>query len=420
MSSVSGLGYAPSVTPADIEWVWAGNVSATGATINARSDGTPTLLYGTDAGLTDPDNLSGTEGNDDVWSFDLSGLSADTVYYYSFVGWGLTATFRTFPTEGTAHSFSIAAASCAGQSGGDYEVGDVSNTPTLDHIAARDLALFIHLGDRGYPDITTDSVSAFRTNYNANMAMTKQAALHRAMPVAYVWDDHDFGDNNSHAATASKPAAQTVYREHVPHWTLPSASGIYQTFVIGRVRFILIDGRSFKSNPSDTDDSSKTLLGATQKQWVKDTLDNSTEPVVVLDVAVPWNATSSLPDSWGGYSTERQELAEFFEDNSHTERLWLLHGDMHAIMGDDGANTQFDPGSANDGPPLSGFAPMDAGATTYSGTYTISPSTDSKQQYGTLEFTDTGSQITVTARAYEVAGIGSESEAWNFSKVYTG
>lgn len=423
-----GSGYSPDVfvEPITVSSVWTGNVSATGCTVKARSTNAAsmTLRYSTASNLAGYSTTTGTEGSDDVWSFTLSGLSTNTRYYYGLAGDtnAHIATFKTFPTAGTAHSFSIAAASCAGHDQGEYRTGVVANSPAFDRIAARDLALFIHLGDRGYADITTNTPASFRTNYNNNMTMARQLALHKAMPVAYVWDDHDFGDNNSDTNEASKPAAQSVYREHVPHWTVPAAS-IYQSFVIGRVRFMLLDGRSNKSPNGDTDNASKTILGATQKQWLKDTLDASTEPVVVLHVCVPWNGSGvTLPDSWGNYSTERQELAEFFEDFGHTERLWLLHGDMHAILGDDGTNTQYDPGAITDGPPLTGFSPLDAGATTYSGTYTISPSTDTKQQYGTLEFVDTGSQITVTGRAWEVNGTTSEAAAWvtPISKVYTG
>ena len=70
-----GIGFAPAVAVADIELAWAGNVSTSAATVKVRSSGTPTLLYGTDAELVDPASLSGTEGSDDIWTFNLSGLA---------------------------------------------------------------------------------------------------------------------------------------------------------------------------------------------------------------------------------------------------------------------------------------------------------------------------------------------------------
>jgi phosphodiesterase/alkaline phosphatase D-like protein len=413
-----GRGFSPAVQTADVEFAWSGNVTTTTATVKCRSTGTPTLLYGTDPALVDPDNLSGTEGSDDVWTFSLSGLSANTAYYFTFVGWGITGKVKTFPSSG---SFTIAAASCAGHPGvgnAEYITGaaQTSDSPAFDRIADRDPALFIHLGDFHYRDIATNSPSSFRTAYQDVLANARQAELYRNVPFAYIWDDHDYGANDSDGSSASKPAAQQVYREYVPHWTVPAAS-IYQTFTIGRVRFILLDVRSERSPNAATDNASKSMLGTVQKQWLKDTLDAATEPCIVICSGSAWN--SSLSDAWGSFSTERQELAEFFEDFGHTDKLWILHGDIHAIMGDDGTNTQYDPGSANDGPPLTGFAPLDGGATTLSGTYTEPASLNRKQQYGTLTFTDTGTQITVTARAYEVNG-ASEVEAWSLAKVYPG
>lgn len=414
-----GSGYAPSVYTADIEFAWVGNVTTSSATVKARSTGEPTLLYATNVDLVDPSMVSGTEGSDEVWTFDLSGLDAETTYYWTFPGWLESGKVRTFPTSG---NFTVAAASCAGQPGvgkAEYITGpaQTSDSPAFDRIRDRDPALFIHLGDLHYRDLNTTLQANYWTAYRDVMANDRQHTLYRNVPLAYVWDDHDFGPNNSDGTYTGKSAAQAAYRTYVPHYTLDSGSLIYQTFTVGRVRFILLDVRSERSPNGNTDNSSKTMLGTTQKQWLKDTLDDATEPCIVLCTIGPWNG--SLEDNWGSFSTERQELAEYFEDNGHTDKLFLVHGDIHGVMGDDGTNTQWDPGSVNDGPPLVGFAPLDAGVTTYSGTYTEPASTDSNQQYGTLEFVDTGTQITVTAQAWAVDG-SDESQVFSIQKVFTG
>ena len=412
-------GYTPVVTPITVSSVWAGGVTDTTATVKARSTASAaTLRYSTDPGLAGASSVAGTEGSDDVFAFALTGLSPETRYYYGFAGSSVTGTFRTFPVEGDIFSFLLATASCAGEVGGDYEVGTVANTPAFDRIVDQDPYLFIHTGDRGYPDITTNSPASFRTNYNANMAMSKQLALHQAMAVDYVWDDHDFGNNNSDGTSASKPAAQSVYREHVPHWTLPHADMIYHSYAIGRVRFIIIDPRSARTPQTDPDNSSKTILGATQKTWLKAELLAATEPVIMLMTGSPWIGTTSNP-TWGLYSTERAEMAEFFEDNNLTDRLFLFSGDQHFNAGDDGTNSQYDTGSANPGPPVVVFAPMDSAFTTDDGTWSEGIHKDTKQQYGTIQFEDTGLQITVTARAYAVSG-ASESLAFTLSKVFPG
>jgi phosphodiesterase/alkaline phosphatase D-like protein len=419
-----GTGFAPpgppEPDPVTVTFAWVGAVTSSGATVKARSaDATAmTLRYSLNSDLSNYLTAVGTEGNDEVWTFVVSGLSANTLYYYGFAGSDLEGQVRTFPSGES--SFVIAAGSCAGQTNqAQYVTGAArtSDSPAFARILDRDPALFIHLGDLHYKDINTNNVASFRSAYRDVLANDRQHDLYRQVPFAYIWDDHDFGANDSNGSSASKPAAQTAYRDYVPHYTVPAAA-IYQTFVIGRVRVILLDVRSERTANTATDNSAKTMLGATQKAWFKSTLSAATEPVILVAMGSSWNAT--LPDSWGSFSTERQELAEYFEDNDLTDRIILLHGDIHGVLGDDGENTQWDPGSSNDGPMLLGFAPLDGNSTTYTGTYQEGPTLTTRQQYGTLSFVDAGATITVTANAWASSGTSSESEVFEVVKVFAG
>lgn len=426
--TVGGLDYAgTTVLPMTVQWAWVGGVSDDSAKVKARiaDSTTATLRYSTSPTLTSYSTASGTEGNDEVFTFTLSGLAADTTYYYGFAGSTVTGKFRSFPTEGEAASFSIATASCAGEppDGGSADYigpGNTSNTPVFAHVVTRDPLMFLHLGDRGYPDISTNNVPAFRDNYNENMQNANQLAMHLAMAVDYVWDDHDFGANNSSGASASKPAAQSVYREHVPHWTLPSGSLIYHTYVIGRVRFIICDARSERSSHGATDNSSKTVLGATQKQWLKDGLLAATEPLIVVATINPWIGTGG--NSWGIYSTERAELAEYLEDNNLTERVLLLSGDNHFVAADDGTNSQYDTGSSDPGPVVAQFASMDGAFSANDGTWSEGIFKVRRQQYGTLDFADDGTEITVTVKGWALSASpgATEAELFSLQHVYTG
>ena len=46
--------------------------------------------------------------------------------------------------------------------------------------------------------------------------MGRQQALWAAAPLAYIWDDHDFGVNNADATGAGVDAAAALYRSRVP------------------------------------------------------------------------------------------------------------------------------------------------------------------------------------------------------------
>ena len=412
-------GYTPNPPddpdPITVTSFWVGDVADDGAQVRIRSTdaASAVLRYSVVSDMSGYDTVAGSEGTDDVWTFEIPDLAPSTRYYYTVEGdtADQLGTFVTFPTAG-AYSFGVAAASCAGHSGGEYESGDVSNPPTFDKIRERmesgDIIGFLHLGDRHYRDINSDNDALFQDAYHDVMAQDKQLAMHLAGWVDYVWDDHDFGPNDSHAGSASKPAAQTVYRQHVP-WTLADDEGIYHTYVIGRVRFIMLDVRSFRSTNGSTDNSSKTMLGADQKAWLLDVLDNATEPCIVIDSGSPWNGDDSI--TWGVFSTERDELIAEFSSLGVTDRLLIIHGDNHFLAGDDGTNA---PG----GIPTFNLAGLDAGFTTNDGTWSTGIFKSEQQQYGTLHFDDDGSDITVTVKGWSVNSSGVETERFSVDLTY--
>ena len=105
-----------------------------------------------------------------------------------------------------------------------------------------------------------------------------QKKLYSTKPTFYIWDDHDFGPNDSDESNPGREAATLVYRDFVPYIALKTdiftvykdsltqnaafqnlsnlhASskagpdeliGIYTATLIGRVMMIVWDARSFK------------------------------------------------------------------------------------------------------------------------------------------------------------------------------
>lgn len=382
--------------------------------------GTPTLIYSTDAGLTDPDNVSGTEGNDDVWTFSLSGLTVDTEYHWSIVGWSEQGRFRTAPTAGSQASFTVTAASCAGSppGGSDAEYqgpGDTSNTPAWARIEDRLPLLHVNMGDWGYPDITSGLAADYRQNYRDNAANARQASLWRSVPFVYTWSDHDYSDADSDGTYAGKAGAQTAYRDYVPSYSsLPGSGATYQNFSIGRTEWFLLDTYSEASARGAVDNSSKTMLGATQKQWLKDGISASTAEVLVICVNWPWNE----PGGWGAYSTEREELVDYFVAEGLNNKILLLQADWHFCAFDDGTNSYYASTGSAPGPPIFHFAPLDQNITAASGTYSEGTAFDN-QMYGLIEVTDNGTTIEVAGTAFSCPTTSTETNVLTYTHVFT-
>jgi alkaline phosphatase D len=168
------------------------------------------------------------------------------------------------------------------------------------------------------------------------LAQHRQAQLYRTIPSDYVWDDHDYGPNNSDGSSVGHDAACAWYRARVPHRALESntvTEPIHHSFVIGRVRFLMTDQRSAASPKANTDNSSKTMLGTAQKTWFKSQVSAAAAAgqMIVWVCSRHWSGnTTAGADHWGGFNTERVELVDHIKANAHG-RCIILSADMHAM-----------------------------------------------------------------------------------------
>jgi hypothetical protein len=298
-----------------VEWAWSGGVTGTSARVNAKvSDGTRArLVMSRDATFATPvysDYAEVTDAAGGVVALSVDRLSPATTYYYALEVDGVrdthrTGSLQTFPDSRAA--FSIVVSSCA-------RTG--SNGLVFEAMRAEDPLLYVIAGDFHYENVVTNNPDAFRDAYSAQIGAPAQAALYGHTPIAYVWDDHDFGGSNSNGNSAAAEAARTTYRENVPHYALASGPGdspIYQAFSVGRVRFVMTDTRS-QRDLEKMADNSDSLLGEEQREWLKQELLEGSRnyDLVVWVNSVPWIApAASGRDDWGGYATERTEIADF-------------------------------------------------------------------------------------------------------------
>jgi alkaline phosphatase D len=323
----------------------------------------------------------------------VTGLTANTAYYYRV---GMTVSgVETF----SAISSRAIKVAPSGQASFAFDFGsctDATDSASMAAIAARNDDLFFHLGDLYYADGSGTGLQNIRDKMTAKIGAANHAAVFSTMPTAYVASDHDGMSNNGNAGSDATAWANwnTAYREHFPTPALPTG-GAYYTFTWGRVRFVATDRRSFATAPSATDNSAKTSLGTTQKQWLKDTITAATEPVIVIIQDAPWIGSAIAgDDGWLGYTTERSELASFFAASG--KKIVMLAGDMHALAADDGTNA---PG----GIALFHAAPLNNTASQKGGPYTAGPyptTGAAVQQYGRCVITDSGSSIALAFTGY--------------------
>lgn len=384
--------------------LWQGAATSTGFRVNAKIDGSVAVLH-IDGQMIGPI----TPTPEGVVKFEVSGLQPRTEYRYWIEVDGVAdishpGRLRTLPPAGTPQSFRFGTASCAGQN--TYEnytqwpedrskISNVSNGPVFDVIRIFDPAFFVHTGDFHYKDIGTNEVSRFRDAFDQVLSAPRQAELYRNVPVAYMFDDHDFGINDANGDSPSAPAAKQAYRERVPHYPLSDDEGVWQSFVVGRVRFIITDLRSYSSNYRDPDSPDKTLLGDKQKKWFKDQMLASEGQLVCWFNTVPWHPATNQLTNWSNYKYERDELAAFFDEHGLGKRMFMVSGDWHGMGFDDGSNNPW--GDF----PIYHCAPLDAKPSSVKAPMTFSHGSNiDRQQWGLFTIEDTGEVLTVLAEGY--------------------
>jgi hypothetical protein len=282
-------------------------------------------------------------------------LSADTQYYYTPIVDGVDwysapyPSFKTFPAAGSSAALSFAFGSCTKHS-------DTIGEDSIFTAIPAEARFFLHLGDTIYadrdpPNATT--LADYRTQHRAALAgadVTTQnyKALRARMPVFTTWDDHDLANDFS-AGTGSAlyaPAKQAFqeYQARANPDSLTSGE-LYYAFQYGDVGFFVTDGRSFRSADSATDNSSKTLLGATQKaalkNWLLTNKDTLKLKFICSSTPAHGYAANTGGDSWGGvddgtqapngtngFRTERNEIWDYIDANQ-IPGVVIISGDQH-------------------------------------------------------------------------------------------
>lgn len=406
-----------------------GAVTDTSARFTCKVDTGPVAVdYSTD--VTFPGGSTSTTpsesvNSDGVATVEAAGLAAGTRYFWRTVDNGTTDVSETgtFLTDaaaaGNPMSFTIG---CIGDAGLRPVVpgtsGDaperLSNHPIFDTIRQRAInerwARVCHLGDACYYDLgsgnhglsSSATLAQYRSMWDDILAQGEQHDLYHDVGWVYMWDDHDYAENNSDSTATGRDNACTAYRERTPHYDLPltgttDSPGHY--FHIGRVLCVVSDTRADR----DPTANPPTILGSDQKSWLDTLLSTDDSAALIWLMPTPWIGTSS--DSWGGFTEERTELVAMLADNGWTGRTYMVNADKHATALESGTG-----GNAQHGGfPIMLCAPLDADIGSHTTQYDQGMWLRRSGQYGTVRVDDDGTDIHITGTVWR----GERPLAWH-------
>lgn len=268
----------------------------------------------------------------------IDGLKPGTSYTYQIVLDGREQlplplpSFITAPEAGHACRQRIVFGSCVGQT-------IAAAAPTWAELATRRAMttgegafdVLLMLGDNHYGNTT--EIEKLRVYYTAHRLTPGWRDLSARTPVYAIWDDHDYGPNNSDGTEPGKANSLKIFQEF---WANPACGeadnpGCYFTFTRGDVQFFMLDGRYHRSPNKAEDTLDKTMLGAKQLEWLKRELLASKAKVKLLANGSEWESYGS-EDSWTYFKQERDPFLRWI-DEQKVEGVIFLSGDRHFSSG---------------------------------------------------------------------------------------
>jgi len=280
-----------------------------------------------------------TAGADHVAHLRLANLQPATAYRYRVFVDGSPARdghFRTqpfWPFRSEPPDFAVAVGSCAyindpfsrpgAPWGGDYRI--------FDAIAAKAPDFMLWLGDNVYfRDPEWTSREGMSARYRAYRELPELATLWTATSHLAVWDDHDFGPNDSDGSFVGKQNALETFRRYWPNPTsgLPEVPGVFAMVSYGDADFFLLDDRFHRYPDAYPDVAEKTMLGRAQFEWLKRSLVASRATFKVVAAGGQfWNRANRF-EGLHQFPAEQKALREWL-DGQKIAGVVFVSGDRH-------------------------------------------------------------------------------------------
>jgi alkaline phosphatase D len=233
--------------------------------------------------------------------------------------------FRTDPPE-----FSFIAGSCfyvndpefdrpGKPYGGEYEI--------LNQMVAKKPDLMVWLGDNTYfreGDFESRSGLYYRQTHTR--ALPELQPFLASTANYAIWDDHDYGPNDSDWTYPLKHHALDAFKDFWPSesYGTGNTEGVTNSFMWNDCHFIMLDNRWYRT----VDTMYGTILGDRQRYWLKETLLQSRAPFKFVAVGGQFLSDFAGFENFANYRAEREEIIQFIDDNK-IKGVIFLTGDRH-------------------------------------------------------------------------------------------
>ena len=218
--------------------------------------------------------------------------------------------------------------------------------PIFNAIKKDSLDLFFMIGDNVYGDTEREDL------YELKLAYEKQKNNFNRMKLNFsieaIWDDHDYGRNDGGRDYPYKQSSKELF---LKFWDIPkndkrrTRPGLYYELVLQigqeRLQILFLDTRTFRDSlvPSDklgapgkerylsADDTSLTMLGKTQWDWVSRKMNQSADHRIIVS-SIQFLPIGHGWETWNNLPNERKRMIDIIE-RSNSKHIIFISGDRH-------------------------------------------------------------------------------------------
>jgi alkaline phosphatase D len=207
-----------------------------------------------------------------------------------------------------------------------------SNYSIFESIATKNPDIMLWMGDNIYlREADWDSKTGIYHRYTHSRSLKELQPLLAKTQNFAIWDDHDFGPNDSDRSFYNKHITQQAFKDF---WANKSygldanqKEGVYSVFSWSDVDFFLLDNRFFKS-PNNRKTGEKTILGKQQLEWLIDALSSSKASFKIIAIGGQVLNTAARFENYECYKEEKNYLLNQIKDND-IKGVLFLSGDRH-------------------------------------------------------------------------------------------
>ncbi|MDX6766755.1 MAG: alkaline phosphatase D family protein [Candidatus Methylacidiphilales bacterium] len=176
------------------------------------------------------------------------------------------------------------------------------------------------------------SPAGIRYRYTHDRSDPSLQDLLRSMHHFAIWDDHDFGPNDSSKTFPLRDVSRKTFRDFWanPPSGLPEPEGIMFSFVWSDCLFVMLDDRSNRdANELElADHPGKTMLGARQIEWLEQTLLQNREATFKFVVQGGQFLKDHTFESYADFPADRRRILDFIRKEK-IDGVMFLSGDRH-------------------------------------------------------------------------------------------